>query len=559
MTKGEILMKGCPQLSDKEINEMNKLFPAMIFRNHKKKEVWTTCCYHHEIFSKRDLKEDWKKQEVMNATHYKEIPYWKEEMNSACSIAFCPFCGNFVRVKELGRTGKRQNLARWKRAVVLKWYKGALWARAYDCYKDYSYESSFTAKPQYSLRCIYKFKPGLAQQVLWDYYMGRPADCILKQDGPLLNGKWAISNPFPNNFEYGTGFDIIGAEEIDKSPLKYCGFKTYDRPWDLLKFLTAGCIYPRQIEMLIKSGMKEQVADLVCRGVKNNDILNWEAEKPKDFFRNCNKAEIKEFLAGKRDLNILRIYTKCDKQISFSQAAEYSVMLRREDVKEAFSFTQKHKIPFKKFLKYYKEQKDKHPRGGIYIFAYEDYFEAAKLLGYPVYRSDVMFPANLPQAHDEATKKHRKILKQKQREAAAEAYKERKEKLLKKYEYSADGIKICVPNLAEEIIEEGENLRHCVAGYADRHMRGDTTILFMRKEKTPESSWITIEMNGNKIRQIHGYKNERIASYKGEFAPDPRKVHKDFLDTWLKWLKKGSPRDKDGKPKTGRKKGVKAA
>ena len=49
-------------------------------------------------------------------------------------------------------------------------------------------------------------------------------------------------------------------------------------------------------------------------------------------------------------------------------------------------------------------------------------------------------------------------------------------------------------------------------------------------------------MPGNTIRQIHGYDNERSG---GE---NPRKVHKEFLDTWLAWLKAGSRRDKDGNP-----------
>lgn len=80
----------------------------------------------------------------------------------------------------------------------------------------------------------------------------------------------------------------------------------------------------------------------------------------------------------------------------------------------------------------------------------------------------------------------------------------------------------------------------------------------MRKAKKPDEPWLTIEMNGNKLVQIHGYKNEGVHTTKGRFAPDPREVYREYLDTWLDWLEKGSRRDKNGKPKLPRKKGAAA-
>jgi len=84
------------------------------------------------------------------------------------------------------------------------------------------------------------------------------------------------------------------------------------------------------------------------------------------------------------------------------------------------------------------------------------------------------------------------------------------------------------------------------------------TILFMRQEKHPNKPWLTIEMNGNSLIQIHGFRNEGMYTTKGRFAPDPREVYREFLDTWLDWLQKGSKRDKDGNPKIPKKKGAAA-
>ncbi len=76
----------------------------------------------------------------------------------------------------------------------------------------------------------------------------------------------------------------------------------------------------------------------------------------------------------------------------------------------------------------------------------------------------------------------------------------------------------------------------------------------MRKVKKPNEPWLTIEMNRNKLVQIHGFRNEGEHTIKGRFAPDPREVYREFLDTWLDWLKKGSRRDEDGNPKIPKKK-----
>ena len=99
----------------------------------------------------------------------------------------------------------------------------------------------------------------------------------------------------------------------------------------------------------------------------------------------------------------------------------------------------------------------------------------------------------------------------------------------------------------EEIRAEGKWLHHCVGGYAGRHIEGKLTICFMRSVTDPGTPYVTIEMQGDKIIQAHGYKND--VGKEG-----PRTVHKEFFDTWLAWVKAGSPRKKDGTPKIKKKK-----
>ena len=114
--------------------------------------------------------------------------------------------------------------------------------------------------------------------------------------------------------------------------------------------------------------------------------------------------------------------------------------------------------------------------------------------------------------------------------------------LVRLYAMEAAGYVIRVPETAAEIVAEGRALCHCVGGYAPRHMEGKVTILFLRSAEEPDKALCTIEMNGTRLVQIHGYRNE----LDGGVSPQER--YRDFLDLWLPWVETGSPRDQQGRP-----------
>ena len=59
---------------------------------------------------------------------------------------------------------------------------------------------------------------------------------------------------------------------------------------------------------------------------------------------------------------------------------------------------------------------------------------------------------------------------------------------------------------------------------------------------------VTIEMHGNHLQQIHGYRNERESCPENPEREDPTVRYAAILDPWLSWVKNGSKRDKDGAP-----------
>ena len=136
-----------------------------------------------------------------------------------------------------------------------------------------------------------------------------------------------------------------------------------------------------------------------------------------------------------------------------------------------------------------------------------------------------------------------------------ETYGKRYRKLKRIYAYTDGEMKIVVPVNAEDIEREGKRLRHCVGGYAQRHIEGKTTILFLRQADRPEHRYVTIEINDAyfDIRQVHGYKNE------ADGAVPPLKRHAEFFEGWIEWLKAGSPRARNGRPIRQNKQEVKTA
>ena len=94
-------------------------------------------------------------------------------------------------------------------------------------------------------------------------------------------------------------------------------------------------------------------------------------------------------------------------------------------------------------------------------------------------------------------------------------------------EYEDDNYAIILPNKLVDLINEGNNLSHCVGGYVQRHASGDTTILFLRKKSDINSSWVTIETNRNRIVQMHGKFNCWMGYNDETFAAVP------FVMKWL--------------------------
>ena len=554
-TNEEVLrkvFKGFPDINaDLRTKEANKLFTPYLFfhwpRGHKEVELWSSCCNRNGTMPNPPRTVTTTEMNILYGHHNDK--------------AVCPYCGRTVTLKETGRLGKRKNLLEYKSVVILKANRGNLYARAYWARKDY--QENLDAPPQFFLVGAYAFRKGSADMIVPDWWRSGYQKRHL--EGNYDPNHRVITEPFTEDTLGGyryVPYTVLGLEEIGKSDFRYCQYETFERAtpdnlhWNLMKYLAAASIYPVQIEMLIKSGFRELVADLVCRRRKNSKVINW-----------GEKEYLKAFGLSKQEMREWK-----ESGCSYELIGEYKMLRTRKlhtnfwelhEIREAFGYQtdkvlqscRKWKIKPIKLGRYLSKFCGGCPGGVRDIRAawqhWKDYADMAKILEWDLKVETVLLPPDLYGRHDEAAQE---LALRTERERAKDLNQARVQGLIKiharaeKYNFEMEDYFIKVAECAEDVRLEGKTLEHCVGGYAERHMAGKTTILFLRRKEAPNASLYTIEMDGNRLCQIHGFRNERGG------APDPRKTMAWMLDPWLAWLKKGSPRNKDGSPKLPKKK-----
>lgn len=558
-SNAEKLVRLAPKLTEREKKQINARFQAYIFRRSKTGEVWTTCCGVHKKLDDNNVTDrEWY---LLTAPHAPAPDVrWGKDKNAPNSQARveCPWCGAQAAVKEIRYTGGRKNLWEFRRVLTLRQWRGALWACAYDCTKDYGCVERSTEGPNIKLLRIYRFRPGKAECAGRNggWYDSGPIKNYQCQTEPGKGKKpWETERPFGWCQEYGLDYETIGMEEIGKSEFRYCGVEKVGLSDEVTRTLTACCFYPRQIEFLMKCGMKSVVRDLVAYGRKNAAAIHWDAETPA------------EFLGVKpRELRMLR-ETNTYSWVRIEALGIYRRQKGKSTLEDCLRFTQiqmdgnkqkmllkrmrEHGVSIGKLLRYM----DKHClekrtlRGAL--DAYVDYLVAAEGVGLDMNNPIFLMPRDFEEKHDQVTAAWSAVLAERRRKAEAErraAFAGRVKSLARKYTYT-DGELLVRPAVnAEEIVREGELLHHCVGGYADRHISGATTILFLRRRSAPGKPLCTIEIYGSTIRQIHGWDDERSACKDNPDREDPWEIYAAFLDEWQRWLEGGSKRDKAGRP-----------
>lgn len=161
--------------------------------------------------------------------------------------------------------------------------------------------------------------------------------------------------------------------------------------------------------------------------------------------------------------------------------------------------------------------------GSHTVYIYRDYLRDCAMLGWNLDDQAILFPKNLDAAHQRSIAQ----VKYEADKAANERFKTTRAKGLWQ-EWEQGDLLIRWPTSGNEIINEGEALKHCVGGYVERAAQGKTTILFIRKKSDPGKPFYTLEWCDDRVIQCKSYENR-------DYKKDPDVA--EFVDAWVKHLK----------------------
>lgn len=523
---------GCPKPTKKMLEEADEHFEKYIYYEdngrrgaNKIRNVRTTCCGREEALPALARTMTAEYVNTIDGSHNKKVA--------------CPFCGKKAMLKNLKKI-QPKNFGKYVPVLFLRAKGSALYAIG-----AWAYRGGLDSKTVYKVCSVYRFESGRATQWNRTYSDGWNE---YKIDKNWSANKVSITEPLKGGGSVNASYYVIGATEIVKTDMKYLPLYHREKEYSehLIRLIAMYSIYP-QIEMLRKLGHDHIIDRLIYWKKKSKNILDWSATNPVDAF-GLTKSEYKEWMKDTSvcrygTLEVYKRFKRLGCPIDFNMAYQ---VYRMWNVKELFDQAKLHGINPKELIRYIEKQKEGHPEGINFWFCqWKDYVNQAVALGRDMTEHNVKLPRDLRRAHDEVAEEYAIWEERKARKKMKELTKE--EKLLiaqrsDKYNFEWDDMFIRVAKSAYEVTQEGKKLQHCVAGYAQRHMAGKTTILFLRSKAHPNTPLYTIEMDGNRIVQAHGYRNER------DGQKPPRELYPELFEAWLDWITRGSKRDKNGNP-----------
>ena len=476
----------------KEIAEVNSWFPPYIFYKTVRggREITTTCCGRREVF-----------YPTLERTQTPE--FWALMHARQNDVVVCPFCGRQGKVKCAGRTRDRFRDDDYRSVVFLREENGSLMALAAWVKKRYLPGAEHLG-PEFHIVSAYRFAPGRVDvtEYLWS---GRETHATIQ--GDYRPREQRVREPFVDGggfmFWY-RDYRVIGLDAIGKSVFRYCGYERFKRGGGpehsaLIGFLTVCCFYPRDVEMLLKSGERRLVDDFVLNGCKNADVYKWGAADVKEAF-GLDGQEMRAFAAEGYDLDRLKIYKYLRRngfRHSFALAREIDKIIRG-GIKGFYDFMRRCRTVGQEpaCVVHWLSKEPPCVRYSISsrqrYKLWADYIDFCAELGYDLTDETVALPRDFMRRHDEAAaavaEKQRIELEKRKLEKERE-YAESLEKRALKYDFAMDGLFIRVARTHGEVVAEGNALKHCVGGYAARISRGKQRSFFCGRRNTRTSRW----------------------------------------------------------------------
>ena len=484
---------------DARNKEYTEHFPNDISDGVKKYAIEKAFKFSRYIFTRKD-----KKQQYGFCTHCgMEFKTYSLKHNEETT---CPNCKSKVMVKS-GGMGRKYMID----TVYFVYYEksikdpNVLIARGIQAQRDYRYDYT-RVKTDYFLMAMYVFDAikGQSTMLKKNYYGDRfdRTSSICSLAGPFEQRGARVSYSRES---------IESA--IKDTPFKYSQWNCY-YSGDMTKFFEFYTKFP-VVEYLTKEGYKDLVQNKLDGGLTYRTI-NW---RGKTIFKilKVNKQDLKEIRAQKINVtfSFLKIFQDAKKR-DWKLTLEETISVAKDYLccYDSLQYALKYSS-MKKLLNYFSKQFDnyniyktgKHYHGKSSVLStFRDYISDCIKLEMDTTKDQIIYPRDLFTAHQNTIKQIKM-----QKDEKLDVLIKNRVKLLAKYMFECNGLSIRPAESSDELIKEGAALTHCVGGYADRYAKGETNIFFIRKVSELDKSYYTIEVQKDKIIQVHG-KNNRSPS-----------------------------------------------
>lgn len=360
-------------------------------------------------------------------------------------------------------------------------------------------------------------------------YVFAPDGCCRygSEDGRSWSIRTEFREPVFCSASYGYNFDnsyvMLNTEAVGMSCMRYSCFDKYrgSLPMEYLNFY----IRHPNVEYLMKSGYGGVIGETevgyywsVRMKLDVYEKIDWKSNNLLKML-GLNRDEFKTLIGSERFYETYRAWRgKYPKYKPCELLALSKVFHMEFGTAEKLSRRTGVRLP--RLAEYLSGQK-------IMPRDYSDYIDQCRKLQYNLRDTAICMPRDFEKMHTRLSQLIKYKQDEEQKRKFAMGYSERRA-----LEFDRGEFLIRQPNSIGEIIEEGAALEHCVGGYADRHARGELTIMFLREKSAPDKPFYTVEVSKKlKIAQCRGYRNNNADNPKPKAVEDFEKVYQEYLDS----------------------------
>ena len=325
------------------------------------------------------------------------------------------------------------------------------------------------------------------------YQVGWWAEGLTKYPNWYEDGEWGTADDkYFNVFAPILNIDFLA--RYDK--YKYSAYDLYSG-CDIIQYLRLYEEYP-QVEYLVKFGLSSYVKSkqLLKKIGKDKSFQKW-------LFKNHtllygNNYYVSTILKAYKENKPLSVVQAYESQVKQMNAQSYLKPIRNLFGKNIC-----------KYIDYVNKQQISH-------WTYYDYFRSCDYLGLDMTEEKNSMPHDFKYWHDVRTDEYHTAKALKDAEERKEFY-EKFSKVAEKYsnlQYNKNGAYVIViAKSPEELVKEGEVLKHCVGkmGYDQKFVREESLIFFVRPKDNPTEPFVTVEysIKGKKILQCYAKGNSK--------------------------------------------------